>query len=205
MPNWCTTEMIVNSDEQKIHKLYNLISDWTSMNNEPINNIFWLGNIVIKSGIDQVDQNGKFKNGTECRGILCDFYEFDDGFLHLQFENAWRPMFGMWFKIFDKYLGEYNIEYRSEEPGNSFFATNIDRLVDKYSIDVFEKFEDEGETIISYNDNGDYNSSDLEDYLRRILNSKSKKIETLLEEANDRYSDYIYIFKWEYIDPIEFC
>ena len=114
-------------------------------------------------------------------------------------------MFGMWFKIFDKYLGEYNIEYRSEEPGSSFFATNIDTLVDKYSINVFEKFEDdEGKTIISYNDEGDYYSSDLEDYLRRILNSKSKKIETLLEEVNDRYSDYIYIFKWEYIDPIEF-
>lgn len=199
MPNWCTTDMIVNSDEQKIHKLYNLISDWVNTSNS------LLLNIVIKSGIDECDQNGNFKNGTECRGTLCDFYEFDDGFLHLQFENAWEPMFGMWFKIFDKYLGEYNIEYRSEEPGSSFFATNIDTLVDKYSINVFEKFEDdEGKTIISYNDEGDYYSSDLEDYLRRILNSKSKKIETLLEEVNDRYSDYIYIFKWEYIDPIEF-
>ena len=125
MPNWCTTDMIVNSDEQKIHKLYNLISDWVNTSNS------LLLNIVIKSGIDECDQNGNFKNGTECRGTLCDFYEFDDGFLHLQFENAWEPMFGMWFKIFDKYLGEYNIEYRSEEPGSSFFATNIDTLVDK--------------------------------------------------------------------------
>ena len=97
MPNWCTTDMIVNSDEQKIHKLYNLISDWVNTSNS------LLLNIVIKSGIDECDQNGNFKNGTECRGTLCDFYEFDDGFLHLQFENAWEPMFGMWFKIFDKY------------------------------------------------------------------------------------------------------
>ena len=206
MPNWCTTDMIVNSDEEKIHKLYNLIRDWTSVDNKLIINRFWLGNIVVKSGIDKLNEDGNCENGTECRGSLYDFYEFDDGYLHLQFDNAWRPMFGMWFKIFDKYLGEYNIEYRSEEPGDSFYATNIDTLIDKYSIDVFEEFENnEGEIIISSNDNGDYDSYSLEDYLRRILNSKYKKLEILLEDANNKYYDYINIHKWEYIAPIEFC
>lgn len=213
MPNWCSTDIIIQSDDtKKIEELYNLIGKW---DNDSIKKSdfsdSWLGNIVGSSKIAEY-KDGYFYdnkgNTVRCRGSLTSV-ECVDNCIYIYTETAWCPMLKMWQMICDKYLSsDYTIWYHAVEPGCCVYDTNDPDYLSKYIIDAFpigdEGFSDEEyqklydayvadadeQTVISY----------LQDLLH-VSENDLQKLLILLEKS--KFADCVCINKWNYCDVSE--
>ena len=201
MPNWCYSNVkIIGSST---NNLYPLIKMWTSKNY--VENGFgtnWLGNIVGNSGIDTCTADTNFT--VSCRGFISDLY-YNDGVISFTQETAWNPMFGLWFKIFDKYNLDCDIIYTAEEPGNGIFLTNDDDYIDEYYLDIWESI-DEYPYII-YNDCTD--SETMKEICIDLLDLKniqydSSNLTDMIEKTNESYYDNLAIHQWKYCAATDF-
>ena len=190
MPNWCSTHiLIISENKQKLKTLYDLLEIWTSKNY--MNNGFgvsWLGNIVLGSGIGTVATGNE--TDVECRGWLGYMSFTDDNTITLQTETAWYPKLNMWKLLCEKYLPNSKIIYDAVEEGMGVYCTNDPDLIDKYYVITQEGTE------------CDLSKDEVIKTLQEKLKTEENDFKKLLElaeketinEDNDRY---YYIYKYE--------
>lgn len=118
MANLCCSEIsIYSTNKEGLTNLFFLLNKWTSKKNSTTDfDEKWLGNIVINSGIGDVDD-------IPCRGRL-EHVELLNGSLEATVTTAWRPEMKMWRMLIEKYLPNAEIVYSGEEPGCEVFFTN---------------------------------------------------------------------------------
>lgn len=196
MPNWCNTEIhIIHDDTEKLNKLSDLISEWTSK--DYCENGFgynWLGNIVGNSGIAKWTDDFHTDSGESirCRGSLI-YYEVNGNSLNITTETAWGPMVRMWVLVCEKYLPGAQIYFTAEECGNCVYETNDPDYIGKYNIDIWDDPPEEfGDEESQYDIEEEY----VVEFLQRVLKTDEKDIEKLLERANEEL-DWVGIHKWE--------
>lgn len=177
MPNWCTTYITINyDDEEKIKKLYENLEKWTERNY--IENDFgptWLGNIVLGSGIGTVNRDKE--TDISCRGNLC-YMDYYKNSINIQTETAWVPMMNLWKKLVDKYLPDAEILFTANEPGFNIHITNEPELMNKWVCVT--------DTISEY----EIDKNELIDIMKEKTKSKLDNFDELLQEFRKRDDVY---------------
>lgn len=117
MPNWCSTDYVIEGDAQEVKALYDLMKGLEEQKKLTIENGFgiaWLGCLVEALGEDW--QN------VRCRGHW-DGLDFDGCILRFWTETAWEACNEVFDLVRKKYpsLCYY---YRAEEPGMGDYYTN---------------------------------------------------------------------------------
>lgn len=192
MPNWCSTSITINyEDESKLNDLERIIEDSISKekNNENGFGPNWLGNVVINLDLGTVDE--KLETDLRCRGIIT-YIDRLESQLIIDTETAWIPMMKMWVKFIDKYLPDAELLFNAVEPNMDVYETNDPYYVNKYVIDTFGLYDK-------------YNTQEAdEDYvvksLQELLNSDKTDIEELLKDIYESDID-VRIHKWKFVDP----
>ena len=192
MPNWCTTRITINhDDENKLKEFEKLINEWTSKNYmENGFGLQWLGNIVGNSGIGTIDKN--LETDLRCRGSIT-WIECDDYQLLIDTETAWVPMLKMWVKLLEKYLPDAELIYSAEECGMGIYSTNDPCLKDCYIMDCYDMEDIESDWEAS--------EETVRKILQELLKTDETDVEKLIELLNDsEYGDKMIVHKWEYDD-----
>ena len=141
MPNWCSTDMIIEGPKREVEAFHKNVLKWTSKNY--VENDFgknWLGNIVVGAGFSY--------KLLACRGAITYMDEEitarqdEPGiyYFQVQYESAWTDINGTWETILEKYAPNCEIYYVAEELGNEYFVTN----------DRDKKYYDEEIIVLSY-------------------------------------------------------
>lgn len=141
MPNWCSTNYLVEGDEAQLNELYNAMKELTTAEESLVKNDFgktWCGNLVAKLGGDW--------NEVWCRGYW-DYPDlstipYKDGSkrkgLCFWVESAWREL-SEWRNFLNEKFPLLHFFYVAEELGSDVFETNdIDHhfFVDKYIVNL---------------------------------------------------------------------
>lgn len=198
MPNWCSTRITINhNDNNELEKLENLIDEWTSKNyTENGFGTKWLGNIVLGSGIGTVDTD--INTDIRCRGSLC-YMERMDGQLVIDTETAWSPMLKMWTKIIDKYLPDAEFIFTAEECGCGIYDTNDECLIGKYIVDCWDDIEGKDEIESNWEADEEY----VIDLLNDLFDTKEANVDKLIRMFEDSdYTDNMSIHKWEFVEDL---
>lgn len=197
MPNWCTTRITINNDNQEeLSKFNKLLDKWMETNYmENDFGLDWLGNIVGNSGIGTVD-TGK-ETDLSCRGYITDKDLYENQ-LTINTETAWQPMLKMWDKLLEKYLPEAELIYEAEECGCELYCTNDPVMRNKYYIDCW------GINDICLNSDCEAIERDVIDILQSLLKTKETNIDKLMEMLREsEYNSEIAIYKWEFAETTE--
>lgn len=197
MPNWCSTDITITGGKKQVEFLHNKIEEWTSKN--AVENGFgkyWLGNILINSGVISAEQLDKVPH-PRCRGSL-GFSDLntdtEPAELYIQTETAWSPMLQMWVEVLKKYNLDLEIIYTATECGCELYLTNDPCLSDKYVIDVFDDIEGV---------ESDYEATEqyVIELLRELLYTNEKDIKRLMRQFyKAEVSEKMSIHPWEYAE-----
>lgn len=195
MPNWCTTQITINhEDEKELEKLSKLIDEWTSKDYKE--NGFgcnWLGNIVLGSGIGTVDTNGE--TDLCCRGTI-EYSELLKNQLVVTTFTAWSPMLQMWQKLLDKYLPGAELIYEAEESGCGLYCTNDPCMKGCYIIDAWD--------MENIETNYEATEEAVREILQKLLNTTESNVEKLIDMFEDSdYSENMSIHKWRWAEVAE--
>lgn len=186
MPNWCTTDYVIDGPKEEIIDLHKKLTDWSKK--ESLENGFgkaWLGNIVHYAGLKRSDEDKE--NGVNCRGeFMGEFVlEENDDTIHFGTFTAWGPMPLMWKKILEKHAPHCKYYWSAREPGTEFYASND--VEHKYFNEeiIIETFYHEDADMPDYikeyfyEDMDDYSVDDMIKILQKITGDKSTSFETL--------------------------
>lgn len=186
MPNWCSTEIYINhEDDEKLKELYNKIEYWTSK--DWVENGFghnWLGNVVEGSGIGTYEE-------YRCRGSIV-YMDISSGQITISTETAWCPMLKMWQAVVDKYLPDAEIIYTADECGCEIYYTNDPYYVNKYYVDIFDD-------DIYY----DWTKKSVVEWLQEVLDTKEPNVDKLINMMYEADEDIGSVHKWKYVDISE--
>lgn len=141
MPNWCSTNYLVEGDEAQLNELYNTMNELATAEESLVENGFgktWCGNLVAKLGGDW--------NEVWCRGYWdcpdLSTIPYKDGSkrkgLCFWVESAWREL-SEWRHFLNEKFPGLQFYYVSEELGCEVFETNdIDHhfFAEKYIVDL---------------------------------------------------------------------
>lgn len=192
MPNWCRTAITIDcKDEKESKKLYDLIDGWIS--SSEIKTDFgdrWLGNIVIKSGINTLEE---IEQGTSvsCRGWV-EYLTRNGPTVYVDTETAWRPMLGMWLDVIDRYAPDAELTYVAEEGGRELYATNDTEYAGMY----FIAYADDRDTLYDLKE-----SKALSCIKEELGSSAEGDIKKLSKEFTK--SGFGWVYSWEYIPASE--
>lgn len=192
MPNWCRTTITIDcKDEKESKKLHDLIDGWIS--SSEIETDFgdrWLGNIVIKSGINTLEE---VEDGTSVR--CCGWVEClirNGSTVYVDTGTAGSPMLRMWLDVIDRYAPDAELTYVAEESECELYATNDTEYAGMY--------------FIEYADDRDilYDLTEFEalSYIEEDLGSSVEgDIKKLSKDFTK--SGFGWVYSWEYIPADE--
>lgn len=141
MPNWCFTNIAINTDSEETAKaIYDkLENEWLKApEGEPVSGFGndWLGCLAVNSGViasyDDIDESP-----IACRGEVEDV-TLDGESVYLVTSTAWGPMIEPIYRAIEKNFGLDGIDivYSAEEPGNQLFITNDESVADTYYVEI---------------------------------------------------------------------
>ena len=136
MPNWCSTDMIIEGPKREVEAFHKNVLKWTSKNY--VENDFgknWLGNIVVGAGFSY--------ETLACRGLITSMDEEirarqdepETYYFQVQYDSAWKDITETWKIILEKFAPNCEIYYVAEELGCEYFVTN-DRDKEYYDEDI---------------------------------------------------------------------
>lgn len=192
MPNWCSTTITINSDNEiELKNLYEKLKLWTSK--DYMKNGFghsWLGNVVLGAEIGTVDTDAK--TDVRCRGNIV-YMDYQNSQIVIETETAWAPMLDLWRKVIDKYLPNAELLYVAVEPGSELYCSNDSYYNNLYYVDAFDFEED----VSQYDASPDY----VIKLLQKLLKSEEANICILLSQFQEsNYIECINLHEWEYYD-----
>lgn len=208
MPNWCSTDMIIEGPKREVEAFHKNVLKWTSKNY--VENDFgknWLGNIVVGAGFSY--------KLLACRGAITYMdeeitaWQDEPGiyYFQVQYESAWTDINGTWKTILEKYAPNCEIYYVAEELGNEYFVTN----------DRDKRYYDEEIIVLSYLEHSNplYQKWNVEvggaEYTtRQVLKEQLTQIfdqmplKKLIRKAEaisrtDNENEYVEIFQVQYV------
>ena len=117
MPNWCTTNFVVEGEQKDLDRLYEMMDRLGKMEKPLVENGFgptWLGCLLTELGED-------FQN-YHCKG---DWYNLSrqDKTLRFDTDTAWNPAYDIIDLLEHKFPTLY-FYFRAEEPNNDIFVKN---------------------------------------------------------------------------------
>lgn len=206
MPNWCSTDMIIEGPKREVEAFHKNVLKWTSKNY--VENDFgknWLGNIVVGAGFSY--------KLLACRGAITYMDEEitarqdEPGiyYFQVQYESAWTDINGTWETILEKYAPNCEIYYVAEELGNEYFVTN----------DRDKKYYDDEIIVVSYLEqsnplyqkwNAKFGETEyitrqvLKERLTKIFGQMSlRKLIKKAEAISQTDDEYVYINQVQYV------
>lgn len=206
MPNWCFTNIAINTDSEETAKaIYDkLENEWLKApEGEPVSGFGndWLGCLAVNSGViasyDNIDESP-----IACRGEVEDV-TLDGESVYMITSTAWGPMIEPIYRAIEKNFGLDGIDivYSAEEPGNQLFITNDESVADTYYVEIDDEA---GEQVLGAFGVEDYECDNYsEEYLVEKLKAafgigedEKPTIDELLDTAAEHPGIYIYL--WEY-------
>ena len=193
MANWCDTQITITHDKRiAIRRFNKLLEEWTSKNcMENGFGDYWLGNIVVNSGIGTTHD---VNQGTiQCRGRITN-WDISGNEISITTETAWNPMLKMWDMLINRYLPGAALTYVAMEVDGGLYATNIPEYKDKWVLDVCDVEDLDSDYEIS--------EHDLVKILQKILVTRETDINELIRLLDFTLEDdqCILIHKWEIRD-----
>ena len=198
MSFYCSSLITIkHEDTLKIETLYNLFTEWLKDENFEANDYCYSSNVIAKqSGIETTEYYSGIIDRMEVNGNQID--------IGIQSKDLSEVL--LFKRVLDKYLNDAQFFYESvvyEEVN----LTNKPDLTGTYHIEIYEDLYEELDM--------EYDAFGLEDMtgwvtpeitvitiLQTLLETKQKKLETLLEMLKDSdYYDYVEINKWEFCAP----
>lgn len=206
MPNWCSTDMIIEGPKREVEAFHKNVLKWTSKNY--VENDFgknWLGNIVVGAGFSY--------KLLACRGAITYMDEEitarqdEPGiyYFQVQYESAWTDINGTWETILEKFAPNCDIYYVAEELGNEYFVTN----------DRDKKYYDDEIIVVSYLEqsnplyqkwNAKFGETEyitrqvLKERLTKIFGQMSlRKLIKKAEAISQTDDEYVYINQVQYV------
>ena len=182
MANICYTEInIFEYDKERATKLYEMILEATRESRD------------LKELVDAYDLSNNYARGE------ISFIQMQDKYtIVIATETAWTPSVGLWLELIDKIGIGQEILYYAEEFGCGILQTNNANYIDMYYVDSESSELDTMECV---------SESDLRRILCDLLKVKDKSLNDLLEDLSEdeKYSELVFIHKWEYIPLTEWC
>ena len=117
MPNWCTTNYVIEGEKKELDSLYGMMKRLLEMKPPLVENGFgpsWLGCLVKELGEDP--------ETIGCRGSWYELQRVDDT-IRVVFETAWSPCYDVIDLLKEKFPS-LRFYYRAIEPGNQVFNKN---------------------------------------------------------------------------------
>lgn len=193
MPNWCFTDITFSGKEENLKKFATLIEDWISIEKNNANGFgnYWLGNIVVNSGLATYDDVLNMRT-HKCRGEIIDINVQDD-LIQIFTDTAWIPMMKLWKGVIDKHNLDLDIVYIAEEVGAELYQTNDPEYKNKY------KFQ------LEYLDDDTWACSESEvlELCKKYCDIESNNIDDCMNkfkqycDENDALGS---IYKWEFVE-----
>mgnify|MGYP000033476497 FL=1 len=132
MPNWCSTEYVIDGDAKEVKQLYELMKGLEEREKPSVENDFgtsWLGCLVDALGKDWQD--------IHCRGSWSEL-EMDSDVLKFSTETAWSPC-NETFDLVREAFPSLRYYFQAEEPGMCIYETNDEYgtyFTDRFFLDV---------------------------------------------------------------------
>lgn len=206
MPNWCFTNIAINTDSEETAKaIYDkLENEWLKApEGEPVSGFGndWLGCLAVNSGVidsyDDIDESL-----IACRGEVEDV-TLDGESVYMITSTAWGPMIEPIYRAIEKNFGLDGIDivYSAEEPGCGLYITNDESVTDTYYVEIDDEA---GEQVLGAFGVDDYECDNYsEGYLSEKLKAafgigedEKPTIDELLDTAAEHPGIYIHL--WEY-------
>lgn len=201
MPNWCMTQVTINSRPEEISALKKVITE--IQESTAIKTDFgptWLGLYLHHLG-EWDEENGT--GSCPCRGsaqVVCE----DEESITIDVESAWSPQLGAISKLCAKYAPQAEIVFTAVEPSCLIYTTNDPSHIGDYLLDIWDdsNLPDAFEGMC-------YEFLDeihLRDTLIDALDGCEQLTTTsLIEKAEDVFSDKLSINQFQYQDLEEVC
>lgn len=117
MPNWCTTNYVIEGEKKELDALHQTMKSLQEMEPPLVVNGFgpsWLGCLVKELGEDP--------ETIGCRGCWYELQRTDDT-IRVVFETAWSPCYDV-IELLKEKFPSLRFYYRAIEPGNQVFNKN---------------------------------------------------------------------------------
>lgn len=192
MPNWCATRIRITGKEQDLRDLQTKLESWTKPNHENGFGEWWLGNLVLNSGVGTVDQNKE--SDLTCRGSV-ENVMMKDGDLWIETTTAYIPMMEIWQKILAAHAPNVELYYTAIEPACGVFWTNEPDTLGGYYFEPYDidapDLDLEVEDVIS--------REDLSEILRKLLKTDETNFHALLGQMEQKFKGQYQIEEWTYV------
>lgn len=193
MANWCDTQITITCDKRiAIRRFDKLLEEWTSKDcMENGFGAYWLGNIVVNSGIGTTRD---INYGTiQCRGKITN-WDISGNEICITTETARSPMLKMWAMLIDKYLPGATLTYVATEIEGGLYVTNIPEYKDKWVLDVCD--------VEGLESDYEIKECDLVQKLQKAFATRETDINKLIRLLDFIIEDdqYVGIHKWEIHD-----
>jgi len=205
MANYCSTVITIkHEDTLLIENLYSLILEWMKEElNRSDDYDRWVGRIAISSGIDTSDIN---MDGS------ITYMEIHGNQIDIGITSKGAPVLLLFQRVLDEYLDDAKLIYLCDMCDDELFTTNNPDVVGTYHVeiydDLYEELDMDDEEALELEEMADWSVSEetLIKILQRILGTRKKKLDSLLEMLEDSdFCDYVEINEWEYQAPEDWC
>jgi len=203
MPNWCSTQYTIHGKPKDIDKIVDALKE--ARENALIENGFgntWLGHVLEYLGMEEKDI---CKGSVRCRGSITYMDRMCDDELVIDTETAWAPMPEPIVRLCEKVAPDVEIVYQAIEPGCLIYITNDPCVTDTYLVDIWDHADDLPENLKKM----DYDfltkkllRKELKEALNRGPGDKTRT-GTLINLAISKWSDYMNIEKFDYVELCE--
>ena len=201
MPNWCSTQVTINSSKEEITSIKNVIEKIQELN--LVKNSWggtWLGLFLHHLG--EYDEDSQ-QASCSCRGSVY-ISDADEDTIVLDVESAWSPHVGPIVKLCEKYAPNAEIMYMAIEPGCCIYISNDPTVVGQYLLDVWDSYE--LPESLSGEDYDFLDEIELRDTLIEALDGcEQNSTKQLIEEAHEKYGNKLSINQFQHADLEEVC
>lgn len=194
MSDWCTSSIMIrvgtdSKSVEAITKLKDKIMEWVKPENSKPSSYdrYWLGNIVINSGIGDANLVSEDGISISCNGVISRMVmgQWSSTNLGIVTVTDRRPMMLIWQLLIDKYLPNAKIVFSAYNNETGLFVTNDPYYSDTYFL---EKSPYGAEDDCMSDD-------DLINFLQDVEDSDDEDLESLLRNAPHNLRECIH--EWE--------
>ena len=181
MANICTTNVTISGEPDAIKKLYDILSDVSSLDIETYNTLF------TNTENEEIDWGSKWQQIS-----AIDYWE-DSDILYIEGESAWNPAIGLWKQISKEY--HTSIELTYTEQGQNF-AGNITfqngEITHEYETTYYEYIYENDNDQFWYEMDIELSCEPLDvviDLIQDIYDTMSDEDKERLEEISNQYNE----------------
>ena len=194
--HYITDIEIRHDKKEEVQRFRKLLSDWVNGDTEEGDDeIRWLANLAVNSGIGKVDSWGEIIVRNMVCGEIGDFVDlryYGDHTLHIKMVQDIEPAIWLWRLILAQHMPDGKLSFTSFNRYLDDYITNMPETAGRYC--VWDK-----ESGKEYKNN--LSKTELEKELKAFLKSKGENIgavplEELIERTEGRYSLDMHIWKY---------